>query len=297
MSWFEIEMNVPNEMRESVVNRLFELGAQGVTEDEPRLAKVRVQAYFASEHREAVPIALDEYLDELSRIYPTHGPIESEVRGIEDRSWADEYKRYYQAQKLSRSFFLKPAWDDSVEVPNGYIPIVMDPGQAFGTGLHPTTQLCLKLLERALSFYPRREDLRLLDVGTGSGILAIAALKLGIGNVAGVDNDPIAVEAALENLDLNDARAVEISERNLASFPEPFQIVLSNILLETHRELVQEYARLVVRGGQLVLSGLLAHQKAEIQELMSIHGFMLEASETRQEWFAGLFTHVSQDLR
>lgn len=285
MQWFEINLDVPESLKDSVVNRLFELGAEGVTETEGTQPGV-IRAFFEEKHRSTVNVELEQFLQSVSEIFPELPKVQPQYLAVENDNWADRYKQFYVPQKLTRLFFLKPAWDTGVEVPEGMVPILMEPGQAFGTGLHPSTRLCMRLLETAIDRYPVSSKVRAIDVGTGTGILAIVAAKLGVRDLAAIDNDPVAVETAKENFEKNGCPDIDLSEKPLSAFREPFDIIISNILLETHKELLPDYQRLVAPGGQLLLSGLLAHQKAELVELFKPHGFVLEATETLQEWMA-----------
>jgi ribosomal protein L11 methyltransferase len=286
MQWFEINLNVPEALKESVVNRLFELGAEGVSEGDSLEGSETIRAFFAERHRSKVDAELKTYLESVAEIFPELPPVRSQTLPVESDNWAERYKEFYVPQKLTRLFFLKPAWDSGVAVPDGMVPIVMEPGQAFGTGLHPSTRLCMRMLERAIDLHPVVSRIRLIDVGTGTGILAIVAAKLGVGEVTAIDNDAVAVATARENLAKNDCERVELSETPLSRFRGPFDVIVSNILLETHKQLVDDYRRLLAPGGQLILSGLLAHQKAELLETFRPLGFTLDGTESLQEWMA-----------
>src|SRR5262249_1404863 len=148
------------------------------------------------------------------------------------------------------------------------------PGRAFGTGLHQSTRLALWLMEEYLAENPASFH-RVLDVGTGSGILAMAARKLGAKEVFGTDIDPEAIEVALENAIPNNVTDIHYSTKSLESFPErEFQLVISNILLRTHVELLTGYSRLVQYGGVLILSGLLTDQVLSIESQLRAQGFV-----------------------
>jgi ribosomal protein L11 methyltransferase len=190
---------------------------------------------------------------------------------------------------LTDLFFLRPQWDSITPIPKGMIPIVMDPGQAFGTGLHPSTRLCIKTLQSHLLDNIHREQVNCLDVGTGTGILAFVAYHLGVQKVVGIDNDPVAVEVAIENMGLNQIQGVELSTTPIQNIAPYFEFVISNILLETHRELANEYRRLIPQGGLLLLSGLLGYQRKELLEFILPLGFTVLESKNFQEWASFLF--------
>src|SRR5258708_7412438 len=125
MQWFEINLNVPDALKESVVNRLFELGAEGVAESDGQGNTIR--AFFDEKHRSTVDSELKVFLDSVSEIFPALPRVETKILPVENENWAERYKQFYTPQKLTRLFFLKPAWDTEAEVPEGMLPIVMEP--------------------------------------------------------------------------------------------------------------------------------------------------------------------------
>lgn len=291
MQWFEVLLSIPEILKDPIVNRLFELGAQGVTEEDQKgTTAAVVKAFFETVARSTVEKELPLFLNSLSEMHPKLPAVTVKIKEVVNENWGDRYKEFYHAQKLSRYFFLKPAWEIDAVVPEEMIPIVMEPGQAFGTGLHATTRLCLCCLEQLLRYFPEQQKARVMDVGTGSGILAIAAHKLGFKNIDAIDNDPVAVEAALENLVLNDTPSIVVSGVPLENFKGPYDMVIANILLETHLQLRHEYRRLLKVGGQLLLSGLLGFQLNETRAAMTEVGFVEEFSDCLQEWAAIVFT-------
>ena len=130
------------------------------------------------------------------------------------------------------------------------------------------------------------ESLPFIDVGTGAGILSIAAYKLGFRNITAIDVDPIAVKEAKANFKLNNCEGIVTSTRELNRFKKPYQIIVSNILLDTHLNLAKTYQSLLVPGGQLILSGLLTQQKVEVDQRLLSLGFRIEQSKYFQEWAA-----------
>jgi len=173
-----------------------------------------------------------------------------------------------------------PPW----EVPSpgsGLVRVAIDPGMAFGTGSHPTTALCLERLDELLLQRPGAD---VLDVGTGSGILAIGAVLLGAGRVCGTENDPIALEAARRGAELNGLPPGRI-EYVLAEAPRgTFDIVVANILLNTLVELSPDIAACVAPSGRLVLSGLLAEQGDEAEAAYRAQGLRALGRKQREEW-------------
>jgi ribosomal protein L11 methyltransferase len=295
-SWFEIKFTIVEVLREPVINRLFELGAEGVAETDAYPYPM-ITAYFEDKGRDKIVLEMTLYLDSLADMHSELPPVKWEVRDLELENWAERYKQFYQAQKLNELFFLVPAWDTTTKIPDQMIPIHMEPGQAFGTGLHASTRLAIELVQRAVDLHALPDPLKLMDVGTGSGILAIAAEKLGVGEVWAIDNDPLALTVAEENIKRNNCTKVKILTELLPEMKENCDIIVSNILLETHRELAPHYARLIKPGGQLVLSGLLASQRRDVDAIFLSLGFVQETAENFQEWGAVCYSLNSEALK
>jgi ribosomal protein L11 methyltransferase len=288
MDWCEIRIAASEEVREAISNRLFELGAQGITENGTGVGAT-LHAYFPQPEIKKVQIELTTYLLSLQALFPKLPRPKVDVMPVKNENWTEKYKEFYKAQTLGSQFFLKPLWDKETKIPQGRIPILMEPGQAFGTGLHPSTKLCIRLFEAEIERVGKPSAVRCVDIGTGSGILAIVAAKLGVKQITAIDNDPIAVETARENFEVNECSYIVASGEDISKLKGPFDIIFSNILLETHRELAAQYKKLLAPAGALILSGLLGDQRADIDQVMRSHKFCLEESENLQEWAAFLY--------
>ncbi len=178
---------------------------------------------------------------------------------LPDQDWGEKWKEGLTPLAIGR-VFVRPSWI-AAETPPGMVEVTLDPGMAFGTGTHPTTSLCLAAMSERLAARP---GARVLDVGTGSGLLAIAARKLGAPRVVGNDNDPIAVRVALENAALNGVQ-VDFDLRDVGEQPGPFDLVLANILANTLCELAPAIAAQLAPGGVVLLSGILTPQEGEVR--------------------------------
>lgn len=289
IEWIEVRLDVEEALRDAVSNRLFEIGAQGVSEIKDKGVDL-YQAFFPKEEEKKVRTELNTYQESLAKLFPEKKKISFQILEVPEDNWSEKYKEFYKAQKLTNLFFLKPAWDKETQVPQGMIPIVMDPGQAFGTGLHPSTRMCIHMIEQSVGVFRFPEKLRVIDVGTGTGILAMVAKHMGVGHIEAIDNDADAVKTAKENIALNKCDGILVSDKPFGSYQEKFDIIVSNILLETHRLLAKDYARLLKDGGELILSGLLGYQKGELESLMLPLGFVPIGSCHFQEWGAYRFT-------
>ncbi|MFQ5560589.1 MAG: 50S ribosomal protein L11 methyltransferase [Nitrospinota bacterium] len=204
------------------------------------------------------------------------------ARPSRDADWLTEWKKFYRPEKIGTSFLVLPAWED----PGKYteITIRIEPAMAFGTGGHPTTKMCLIFIEELLK--NRKPGFSFLDVGTGSGILAIAAWKMGAGLVVGVDNDDIALENSRKNREINSAEIFFQS-----SFPEKmeFDYVVANIFAETHVGLARLYSHSASSGGKIVLSGILKTKKKMVFQAMQENGFEYVKERGEGEWACLLF--------
>ena len=189
--------------------------------------------------------------------------------------WANAWKSHLKAVRVGR-LWIGPPWE---ALPVDRIPIVIEPKMAFGTGDHPTTVLCLEAIDQYLRRHPGSD---MLDVGTGSGVLAIAARKLGAGRVAGVDNDLIAVANAKENAAANRAHPIELSIGSVHDIGGSFDLVVANILANTLVDLAPGLARMT--RDQLVLAGILIEQQQEVTQAYVGHGLTLHNVQRCGEW-------------
>lgn len=204
------------------------------------------------------------------------------VRFVQDEDWAEAWKAYFRPIRVGRSLVIKPSWE-ALAAADGDRVIELDPGMAFGTGAHPTTQLCLTMLEERVA-----PGDRVLDLGTGSGILALAAARLGAREVLALDLDPIAVAAARENVSANTLDAlVRVEEGGVeAASGPPYDRVVANILADVIRDLAPDLARLVRPGGLLIASGIIAERAADVTAALRAEGFDPEEERAQEEWRA-----------
>jgi ribosomal protein L11 methyltransferase len=200
-----------------------------------------------------------------------------QVEAVASQDWSEAWKARIKSVEVGR-LWVGPPWELE-RAPGPATKIVIEPKMAFGTGDHPTTTLCLEAVDLYLRDYP---DASVLDVGTGSGVLAIAARKLGAGRVVGVDNDATSVELARENAALNQAAEVELSGKALDQVSGTFDLVVANILANTLVELAPLVAPKV--AGRLCLSGVLQHQRAEVEAAYRAQGLLSEGFKIHGEW-------------
>jgi ribosomal protein L11 methyltransferase len=212
------------------------------------------------------------------------------IRKVKPRDWSESWKRHFKPIAIGRKLLVKPTWSNRSAKPGQQV-VLLDPGLSFGTGQHATTHFCLTQLTAL-----RRPGVRqsFLDMGTGSGILAIAAAKLGYSPVEAFDFDPDAVRIAKENVALNGvSKAVKPVRADLTRLPkqskQQFDVVCANLIYDL---LIAERDRILIRvapGGSLVLAGILATQFRQVELAFRTAGLRLAAAKTTKEWRSGLF--------
>jgi ribosomal protein L11 methyltransferase len=303
MNWLEVSLTVNGELAESVADVFARFAPNGVMteqgvkfldeEDEgAATGPITVRAYLeVNEQLEDTRQKLEESLFYLGMIQPVPTPA---YKQIADQNWMEAWKQHYKPILIGQRLLILPAWLESPEPSR--IPIKIDPGMAFGTGTHPTTQLCLELME--LSFEKRStlnvERSTVIDIGCGSGILSIAALKLGAEKVLGVDIDIESVKNSRENADINGVGDElllgrgSVSEVLAGSFQfRSAPLVVANILAPIIIRLFDAgLADLVEAGGEIILSGILDHQAGNVVMAGESKGLKLNDQRQMGDWVA-----------
>jgi ribosomal protein L11 methyltransferase len=305
MNWLEVSLTVNGELAESVADVFARFAPNGVMteqgvkflddEDEgTATGPITVRAYLeVDENIEETRQKLEESLFYLGMIQPVPTPT---YKQIADQNWMEAWKQNYKPILIGQRLLILPAWLESPEPKR--IPIKIDPGMAFGTGTHPTTQLCLDLMEVHYDDGPRttvhRPSSVVIDVGCGSGILSIAALKLGAEKVLGVDIDIESVKNSRENADLNEVgeelilgqgSVTEILHGDFAFKSAP--LVVANILAPIIIRLFDAgLADLVEAGGEIILSGILDHQASNVVAAAESKGLKLNDQRQMGDWVA-----------
>ena len=201
---------------------------------------------------------------------------------VNDEDWATSWKKYYKPVKIGKNIVVVPSWEEYIENPEDVI-ITLDPGMAFGTGTHATTKLCLELIEKNLT-----KGTQMLDIGTGSGILAIGALKLGALKVTAVDIDETAVKSAHENSKLNNvSEKIEIIKGDLADAVNgKFSLISANIVADVILRLIKDLHCYLAPGGIFLASGIIEPRESEIKEALVKAGFKIKETLNNEGWVA-----------
>ena len=293
--WAEIACEVPADMVDAMADFLVELTGNGVgienlhldtfsldtLEDTPTKT---VKGYLPLDGSlEELRIRVEHFLAEQGPSFAGFVYAPPTVTVVKNEDWANNWKVHFKPVRIGQRLVIKPTWEEYQKLPGDLI-IQIDPGMAFGTGAHPTTRMCLESLERiCLNESGGKLPDAVLDVGTGSGVLSIAAALMGASRITAVDIDPEAIRVTRENLQLNGlGDLVAASTTDLGLLPGEYDIVVANILAE---ELVRLSAQLIAKvapGGWLILSGILT-EKAEFVRA-GFPGMTPVESPTEAEW-------------
>ncbi|NSW83274.1 MAG: 50S ribosomal protein L11 methyltransferase [Syntrophothermus sp.] len=301
MNWKEIRVMTDEACGEAIAGLFHELGCGGVVIEDPYLARRKIEsgdwdayelplefinrdfivikAYFPEDRH--ITSRLIEGLERIEKCFGFE--CRFLVEDVNEEDWANCWKSYYHSLKIGKRLVIKPSWEDYRAEP-GEVVIEIDPGMAFGTGTHATTRFCLELIEKYVS-----KDMTLIDIGTGSGILAIAAAKLGARRIIALDLDPVAVQVAKENVARNGVEEqVEVWNLDFREMPETrADLIIGNLTAELVKELMPKIRTMLVRGGHFIASGITAIQWPLVEAAMESAGFTVqELTENEEEWVA-----------
>lgn len=306
MKWSEISIHTTNEAVEPISHILHEAGASGVVIEDPfDLTKEREDKFG-----EIYQLNPDDYPQEgviMKAYLPVNSFLGETVEGIKqsinnlllfdidlglnnisisevnEEEWATAWKKYYNPVKISEKFTIVPTWEIYEPVSSDEKIIELDPGMAFGTGTHPTTVLCIQAIERTV-----QPDDKVIDVGTGSGVLSIAAAMMDAQEVLALDLDEVAVESAKLNIKLNKVhQRVSVKQNNLLNNVEgPVNVVVANILAEVIVRFTDDVYNVLENGGTFISSGIIGTKKQEVKDALIKSGFKIEETMMMEDWVA-----------
>lgn len=281
MNWREVAVTVSSEGEEAVADLFYQLGCPGVSVEDSALLRAYtesgqwdyhvfgeveltgtsvVKGYFAEDDELSAKLErLDLDLRDLSRRYP-NWVVQAQGVSLKEEDWATAWKAYFKPIRIGHHFLIKPSWEQ-VELSPDDILLELDPGMAFGTGTHSTTTLCLEALEDLIE-----PGTTVFDLGTGSGILAIAAAKLGA-QVEAVDLDSVAIRVAQENVDLNGVNdRVRVLRGDLGTvLTGQADVVIANIIADVILMLLPDLKRILRPKGEFLASGIIEHRAEEVE--------------------------------
>lgn len=294
-NWLEMHLTVPDQAVDLVCQTLMDLGCSGITAAEKALDTFIVpgpeellndptlRAYFPYPDDVAgLCRAVQEAMTGLIGLWPELHDIKLSCRTLADHDWASDWQQHFPPFKVGSRLVIHPSWIDWPKTGEEVV-LTLDPGQAFGTGTHATTGLCLEAL--AQHFENVAPPRTILDVGTGSGILAMAGAALGATQVIGCDIDSDACQVAVENVEQNQlAGKISITDRPLAEIPGQFDLVLANILATENIRLADHLVKRLAPHGRLVLSGILIEQEQRVLDAFAHFPLTILATNHRDEW-------------
>lgn len=312
MKWSEVSIYTTNEALEPISYILHEAGVSGISiEDRADFEKKRedcfgeiyelnpadfpdegvvIKAYLPvnAQHADTFKI-IQEKISELPLYSINIGKNIIEVSEVKEEDWATAWKKYYHPVKVSKRVTIVPSWEEYKPESSSELIVQLDPGMAFGTGTHPTTVMCIRALEKTIN----HGDF-VIDVGTGSGILSIAASLLGAEQVTALDLDEVAVEAARQNMVLNGVEdIVSVKQNNLLEgIDGNADIIVANILAEVIVRFAEEAADTVKHNGYFIVSGIIMQKKDLVADALQEAGFFVEETMIMEDWTAMIARRV-----
>ncbi|MDU4935192.1 MAG: 50S ribosomal protein L11 methyltransferase [Peptostreptococcaceae bacterium] len=307
MKWIEVTIKTTTEAVEAITNILDDLRTGGVMIEDPKdfffQKKNELDWDYVEEEvfnkRNSDGVLIKTYISEERNVMELVETVKQKVSAltgfgidigegsvslgqVNEEDWANEWKKYYKPTKIGEKLVVKPTWED-YEVQDGDLVIELDPGMAFGTGTHETTTMCMRELEKYVT-----EDSKVFDIGCGSGILAIAAAKLGAKDVIAVDLDEVAVKVAAENVAHNHVQdSVQVLHGNLIDVvSDKADIVVANIIADIIKILARDVHSCMKEDAVFISSGIIHAKVNEVKESLIENGFEIIEVKTLGEWNA-----------
>ena len=277
--WLEISIQINPVAREPLSAFLFDLGCTGIVSE--NFDDRTLKAYFPlTGDPENIHGRIHVFLENLKKDFPEIQCFHVTVDKIGEQDWSQGWRRFFHTEQVTPKLVIVPVWEPIPPDTNSHI-IRMDPGLAFGTGRHPTTRMCLKAMEKI----QLDESWSMLDLGTGSGILAIYGAQLGAGRILALEIDEQALQWAKRNLEINRVSdRIDLSSKPVQDMEGAFSLLTANLILGEIIKLLYHMHRLLIPGGWLILSGLLSEQVEEIRARMREFQFVEKYVLYQEEW-------------
>ena len=304
MQWLELTVQAHPDAVESVSELLSRYTSEGIAIEEPFELIDEGQDYRIIPNK---PVLLHAYVpmdgkeeDTIQRIAEglwhfaslgQHFVGELQRRVVNEEDWANAWKEYYYVTHIGQRLVIRPSWRE-YEPRDGEVMLTLDPGMAFGTGLHPTTRMCLEQVEKRV-----QSGMRVLDVGTGSGILTIAAAKLGATSVYAIDNSSVAVESARANAEMNGLSELiqvvlgVLDEAEAKRMADQYDLVVANIIAHIIGSIAPQLAQTLAPDGLLVVSGIIEARRADAEQPLLAAGLELVEQTMIEDWLALVYQH------
>ncbi len=286
MKWAQVTVTISQEASEAVANRLFDLNALGVEIRDPQTptsSSATLVTYFPMDDLVGDRLQkVQQFLDELPEWGIPAGRSSVSLKAIQEADWAEEWRSSFSPQKIGDCIVVAPTWIEIVPKPSEVL-IRLDPGMAFGTGQHPTTRLSILLLEKTI-----KGNEILADIGTGSGILSVAAAKLGASSIDAVDLDETTLPVASNNFRLNDVESViHLQAGNgLDVCSGKYDVIIANILTKVLLPMIPKFSRFLNARGVVILSGIMKQEAAQVVKALKLHQLSPIDIEQDEEWVA-----------
>lgn len=305
MNWLEVKITTVHDAIEGISNIFHEMGAGGVVIEDPQLIAMYANSGEWDAHeftkeileRKEVDVKgylpMDEFLmgklenlkQELEILKLRMGKIPTIIHEheVKEEDWANSWKAYYKPEKIGEKTVVKPSWED-YEAKEGEIILELDPGMAFGTGNHATTSLCINLLEKYV-----KPEMNVIDVGCGSGILGILALKLGANSVQSLDYDNVAVRVSKENMIINKMPHERYSVKQsdlLSEATGKADLMVANIVADIIIKLLPNVHNNLKKDGFIISSGIIVERKEDVIETLEKYDFEVVEVVEKKGWVA-----------
>ncbi len=302
MKWTEVQIKTVSKLENLISNVLYDVGAKGLAIEDPNdivdLEQSNINWDFIDSniiHLKENEIIIKAYFPESNVLEKTIKSIQDEIKDnptiedkdtqitltlLDDEDWAESWKEHYKPFKIGPNILIKPSWED-IDVEEGNIIIELDPGMAFGTGTHETTWLCTEAIEKYME-----EGDTLYDIGCGSGILSIVAVKLGAEKVIGVDIDPVSIKTSKENIEINKvADKIDIRQGDLLEvIDEKADIIVSNIIAEVIAGMTPDLKDYLKNDGIFICSGIILEKIQLVEDALEENGFEIIDVVKKGEW-------------
>ena len=273
MSWIEVKSRYEaGQDLSPFVDIYDQYGIENTLEEDAQLTGCLVDVEGSTDRIEELTLALKEA-----------GALVVETRDLAEDNWEIAWRQFFKPRRIGNRFVVRPTWEEFDSAGEDLV-IVLDPGQAFGTGDHPTTRLCLELMEQI-----EISGKNVLDIGCGSGILSVGACLLGANTVVAIDIDPIAVEVAKENRDLNGVKFDAIAGEGLNGLKGDWDVAISNIISATLVRIARDVRDVLLDGGRWVVSGIIVDNWPDVKMAAERAGFELLEKREEDGWVAASF--------